>query len=156
MNMCQRCYLTHWFFKKFIHERHRGKSRFPTGSPMRDSIVGSRITPGAKGRRSTTKPPRNPFNALISEGISVLLQLFQKEKAGTCEGRQESGVLKGICYPCKTGLLGSKEGLLFTFPLTKLISITISFLQFIDLQNSSAKKQWKVQTYEIQWSRKSY
>lgn len=66
----------------------------------------------------------------------MLLQLFQKRESR--HTKRLSGVLKGICSPCKTGLLGSKEGLLFAFPLTKLISITISFLQFMEVHNSSA------------------
>ena len=33
--------------------------------------------------------PNILFRSLISEGLSMLLQLFQKEKAGTRKGRQE-------------------------------------------------------------------
>ena len=55
------------FFKiLFIHERHRekgidigrGRNRLPARSLMWDSIPGPRITTWAKGRCSTTVPPR--------------------------------------------------------------------------------------------------
>ena len=58
-----------------MYERHRergrvigrGRSRLLTGSLMQDSIPGSRIMPWAKGRCSTTEPPRCPANPLLKE-----------------------------------------------------------------------------------------
>ena len=38
----------------------RGRSRLHARSPTRDSIPDSRITPWAKGRRSTAEPLRRP------------------------------------------------------------------------------------------------
>ena len=66
-----------FFFKDFIYlfmrdtEREkgrdigRGRSRHPTGSPMWDSIPDHGIMPWAKGRHSTTEPPRHPFNYIF-------------------------------------------------------------------------------------------
>ena len=67
-------------FHLFIHERQRGRdtgwgrSRLHAGSPMWDSIPGPpRIMPRAKGKCSTTEPPRCPrcldFNGV--QGVKV-------------------------------------------------------------------------------------
>ena len=61
--------LNSFFLKIFIYsletqrsrDTGRGRSRLPAGSPMEDpGVPGLRITPWAKGRPSTTKPPRCP------------------------------------------------------------------------------------------------
>ena len=44
----------------------RGRSKLPMGSPMWDSIPGPRITTWAKGRCSTTEPPRHPWHFFYS------------------------------------------------------------------------------------------
>ena len=67
-----------FFFLKilFIHNRHRERQRHrqretqaPCGEPDGDSILtpesrDPRITPRAKGRRSTAEPPRRPLYSL--------------------------------------------------------------------------------------------
>ena len=87
-------------FYLFIHERHRerdigrGRSRFPVGTPMRDSIPGPR---NHLSQRQTLnhEPPRCP-----------MVQLFQwspKARSGLLHGRREQ---------CKTGFLYVNRGLL--------------------------------------------
>ena len=61
------------FYLLFMRDRERergkdtgrGRSRFPMGSPMRDSIPGPRIMPWAKDRCSTTEPSRWPKKSLF-------------------------------------------------------------------------------------------
>ena len=51
-----------FFFKIFIYlfRKRQRERQVPTGSLMRDSISGWEITPWAKGRHSTTEPPKRP------------------------------------------------------------------------------------------------
>ena len=70
-------------FKDFIHQRHRGRntgwgrSRLHAGSPTWDSIPGPWIMTWAKGRRSTTEPPR-----LLSHTLHCF-HLFPQEAPAT-------------------------------------------------------------------------
>ena len=47
----------------------RGRSKFPVGSVMRDSILGPRDHDRAKGRGSTTEPPRSPKDVTLDLGV---------------------------------------------------------------------------------------
>ena len=75
------------FIYLFIRDRERGRdigrrsSRLPMGSLMWDLIPGSRITPWAKGRRSTTKATQvsqyhHQFNLSFIDGNLFFPQFF--------------------------------------------------------------------------------
>ena len=79
------------FFKKilFIHSWEwmnrgrdiaRGRRKLPAGSPKQNSIPGPRITTWAKGRCSTTEPPRCSMNNILKRAQAGMLTKHRKSQ----------------------------------------------------------------------------
>ena len=71
-------------------DTHRGRSRLPVRSRMQDSNLDPGITPWAKGRHSTAKPPRHPCPHIFLKWLVYISWRGKISKLYICSTKQKS------------------------------------------------------------------